>query len=89
MKKRALRAVCFKMSVLLYQGRRMEIKRTYIVDECNRKIAVQLDIETFEKIEEAIENYGLSQLMQVDEPNNEQLDFDQAREYYQTLRKSQ
>ena len=42
----------------------MEIKRQYIIDERNRKVAVQLDIETFERIEEALENYGLIQLMQ-------------------------
>lgn len=66
----------------------MEIKRKYIVDECNRKVGVQLDIETFEKIEEAMENYGLSHLMQEDEPDNELLDLDQARTYYQTLQKA-
>jgi hypothetical protein len=30
----------------------MPIKCQYIIDELNRKVAVQLDIETFEKIEE-------------------------------------
>lgn len=37
----------------------MQIKRQYIVDESNCKAAVQLDIETFVKIEETLENYGL------------------------------
>lgn len=38
----------------------MEIKRKYIIDERNRAVAVQLDIKTFEKIEETLENYESS-----------------------------
>ena len=41
----------------------MNIKRQYIIDESNHKVAVQIDIETFEKIEEALENYALFSLM--------------------------
>lgn len=41
----------------------MQIKRQYIVDESNCKAAVQLDIETFVKIEETLENYGLIRLI--------------------------
>jgi hypothetical protein len=67
----------------------MEIERKYIVDESNRKVAVQLDIETFTKIEEALENYGLVQLMQAEEHDDELLDLAQARSYYQTLGKTQ
>ena len=33
------------------------INKQYIVDEHNRKIALQIPIETFERIEEIIENY--------------------------------
>ena len=40
-----------------------DIPVKYIVDENNKKVAVQMDIETFKKIEEALENYGLSELM--------------------------
>jgi hypothetical protein len=40
-----------------------EVKKRYIVDEQNRRIAVQIDIEAFEKIEEILENYALVQLM--------------------------
>jgi len=64
----------------------MEIKRQYIIDERNRKVAVQLDIETFERIEEALENYGLIQLMQ-EESDDELLELESAREYYRTLEK--
>lgn len=64
----------------------MEIKRQYIIDERNRKVAVQLDIETFERIEEALENYGLIQLMQ-EESDDELLELESAREYYRKLEK--
>jgi RelB Antitoxin alpha helical domain len=39
-----------------------ELKKRYIVDEQNRRITVQIDIEAFEKIE-ILENYALVQLM--------------------------
>lgn len=45
----------------------MELKRQYVVDEDNRKVAVQLDIDTFEKIEEIFENYALAQFMYADD----------------------
>jgi|GEM_PF-339075 len=41
----------------------MEFKRQYIVNENNQKIAVQLDIDTFEKIENILENYALAKLI--------------------------
>ncbi|HKQ08559.1 MAG TPA: hypothetical protein VJ464_25785 [Blastocatellia bacterium] len=64
-----------------------EIKRTYIIDEQNRKLAVQLDIATFNKIEELLENYALVQLME--EPaDDEALELDEAVTYYQTLVKA-
>ena len=70
-------------------GDAMETERKYIVDESNRKVAVQVDIATFTKIEETIENYGLIQLMQAQEPDNGLLDLEQARSYYQMLEKTQ
>ncbi len=66
----------------------MQIDRKYIVDESNRKIAVQLDMETFEKIEEVLENYGLVQFM-LSEESEEVLDFDQAKLYYKNLGKAE
>jgi hypothetical protein len=39
------------------------IKKKYIVDENNNKIAVQIDIDAYEKLEELLENYALVQLM--------------------------
>lgn len=67
----------------------MQIERKYIVDEYDRKIAVQLDIATFEGIEEILENYALVKLMQQNEVDHELLDINQAKFYYQTLEKAQ
>lgn len=62
--------------------------RKYIVDENNRRVAVQLDIETFEKMEEIIENYGLAQLIrEVD--NDAPLTAHEAQTYYSTLKKAE
>lgn len=43
------------------------INKQYIVDEHNRKIAVQIPIQAFERIEEILENYALVQLMKENE----------------------
>ena len=64
-----------------------EIKRIYIVDENNRKIAVQLDIDTFNKIEEVLENYALVQLIRENE-DDDALSREEAKSYYQKLDKA-
>ena len=65
-----------------------EIPRKYIVDEQNKKVAVQLDIVTFEKIEETLENYALVQLMKEGE-GEEKLKVAEAKEFYKTLDKGE
>ncbi len=42
----------------------MNITPNYIINQNNQKIAVQLDISTFEKMLEVMENYALYQFMQ-------------------------
>ena len=64
-----------------------EIKRKYIVDEKNRKVAVQLDLNTFKKIEEVLENYALVQLIKSNE-DDKVLNLKEAKSYYQNLDKS-
>lgn len=64
-----------------------EVKRTYITDEQNRRLAVQIDIDTFNKIEEVLENYALVQLMD-ESTNGDALELNEALTYYQTLEKS-
>ncbi len=62
----------------------MRPKPKYLVDDFDQKIAVQIDIDTFNKIEEILENYALYKLMETDE-NDEVLDLKQAKEYYSSL----
>ncbi len=64
------------------------IDRQYIVDEQNRRIAVQIPIDTFEKLEEILENYALVQLMEENE-GEEILKAQDAKSYYDQLEKVQ
>jgi len=64
------------------------ITKQYIVNEKNQKVAVQIDIKTFEQIEEILENYALVQLMKENEDESA-LDLDEAKNYYYQLEKAQ
>ena len=59
----------------------LEIVKRYIVDESNNRLAVEIDIDTFNKIEEVLENYGLYHLMKETE-YSESLNLSEAKEYY-------
>ena len=63
-----------------------ELKKKYIVDEESRRIAVQIDIKDFEEIEEGLENYALAQLIK-ENREDDTLDANQAKTYYETLEK--
>ena len=67
----------------------MRIARQYIVNEQDRRTAVLLDIETFEKMEEVIENHALYRLMEETSEDDEVLESGDALEYYKTLVKDQ
>jgi len=41
----------------------ININKYYLYDENQKPVAVQIPITEFERLEEIIENYGLSQLM--------------------------
>ncbi|MDM8514914.1 hypothetical protein QUF76_01850 [Desulfobacterales bacterium HSG16] len=62
----------------------MMIKPKYVVDELDHKVAVQIDIETFDKIEEILENYALYKLMENDD-DNEILNLEDAKKYYRNI----
>ncbi|MEZ5671110.1 MAG: hypothetical protein R3E08_01520 [Thiotrichaceae bacterium] len=64
----------------------MELNKRYIVDENNCRIAVQIDIHTFEKIEELLENYALHRFM-LENDEDESLTLKDAKSYYQSLGK--
>lgn len=61
----------------------LDLKKRYVTDELNRPVAVQLDIATFERLEQIIEDYGLARLM--GEDDDELLELEEARAYNQTL----
>ncbi len=63
-----------------------DIKKKYIVDEQQNKIAVQIDIADFEKIERILEDYALGQLIKGNDPT-EDMDLQAARELYEQLKK--
>ena len=57
----------------------------YVTDSQNKKIAVQLNIKTYNKIEEILENYSLYQFMEeeIDIP----LELNEAKAHYAQLKK--
>jgi len=65
----------------------LDLKKTYVVDEQNRRIAVQIDIETFKRIEEALENYGLTQIIKANS-REETVNLADAQSFYKTLEKA-
>ena len=64
----------------------LKIKKDYVVTDDNMKRAVLIDIETFEKVEETLESFGLGRYMEEVE-GEEVLSSDSARRYYNTLKK--
>jgi SNF2 family DNA or RNA helicase len=65
----------------------LEFKKRYVMDENSRPVAVQVDLEVFEKLERILEDYGLAKLME--ENDDDYLKFEDAKTYYETLTKSQ
>jgi len=64
----------------------LDIKKEYVVTNSNRRKAVLIDIETFERIEEILENYGLGKYME-EIKDEEALSISDATPYYETLKK--
>lgn len=62
------------------------IKKQYIVNENQERIAVQIDIADFEKIERILEDYALGKLMEENDLS-ENLDLQEARKLYDQLDK--
>lgn len=63
----------------------LEIQKSYVVNENHQPIAVQIPLEQFEKIEEILENYGLSKLIEETE-DDERLSKEQALKYYHSIK---
>ncbi|MDM8536758.1 hypothetical protein QUF70_08400 [Desulfobacterales bacterium HSG17] len=62
------------------------IDKQYIIDENNKKIAVQVSIENFIKIEQILEDHALYHLMQ-DNTDTDLLELDDAQAFYEQLAK--
>ena len=61
-----------------------DVKKKFIVDEENKKVAVQIDIETFTQIEEVLENQGLAKLIS-ENSGEEKLSVKEAKSFYGSL----
>ena len=64
----------------------LKIEKRFVVDDEGKPIAVQIDLETFKKIEEILEDYGLAKEIQAVE-DEESLDITAARERYKQILK--
>lgn len=62
----------------------LEIKKTYVTDSKKRPVAVQVDIQTFEKMEQLLEDYALGQLMEENDPEDV-LSVAEAKAYYESF----
>ena len=64
----------------------MQLKKRYVTDEENRRVAVQLDIETFEKQGAILEDYGFAKL--IEENDDEILSLAEAKAFYGEIEKA-
>ena len=64
----------------------MQLQPNYIVDNHNHKIAVQLDIKTYEKITDVLEDYALFKFMD-ENKDDEKLSLKDAKALYESLKK--
>ena len=65
----------------------LKLHKNFVLDENQRPIAVQIPIEEFERLEEAIENYGLAKM--IDEvSDDEQLSVNEAKNLYRSLKQN-
>lgn len=63
------------------------IKKKYLFDENRNKIAVQMDIAEYKKIEQILEDYALGKLMEENDPS-EKMSLSEARVAYEQLKRS-
>ena len=63
----------------------LEIQKKVVLDENQKPFAVLLSMEEFNRMEEVIENYGLSTLMD-EVKDEERLPLEDAKQYYQSLK---
>lgn len=59
----------------------LKIRKRYLTDDKNKPVAVQVDIKTFEKIEQLLEDYALAQFINENDPADN-LSLEEAEEHY-------
>ncbi len=62
----------------------IDFKETYIINKQQKPVAVQLDIKTFKRIEEVLEDYALAQYMKQSK-KEEKLNLADAKIFYKKL----
>ena len=62
------------------------VEKKYIVNSNDEKVAVQIDISTFNKMERLIEDYALGQYLNQDS-KAEKLTLSEAKSFYNNLSK--
>lgn len=63
----------------------LKIHKNYIYDENQNLVAIQIPLDEFIKIEEVIENHGLSKM--IDEvSSDESISVKEAKKYYNSLK---
>ena len=63
----------------------LEIKKSYVTDSKKRPVAVQVDIQTFERMEQLLEDYALGQFIEEND-QEDLLSVAEAKAYYASLR---
>jgi hypothetical protein len=63
----------------------LDIKKQYVTNENNEAVAVQLDLETFEKMERLLEDYALGKMIEEEEASPH-LSLEEAKAYYKDQR---
>ena len=65
----------------------LQVEKRYIVDENNQRVAVQIDIQTFERLIQLLEDYYLGKRISENDPE-EVLSSEEASVFYQSLTKT-
>ena len=64
----------------------LDLKEKYIINKQQKQIAVQLDIKTFKRLEEVLEDYALAQYM-IEAEHDDKLSLNEAQAMYKKLKK--
>ena len=65
----------------------LNLNEKYILNKQQKKVAVQLDIKTFKKIEEVLEDYALGQYIEAS-IEEDKITLEEAKTAYKKIKKS-